>query len=82
MAIPKRNVNIRLTPELADALDRLAGEIPALPKSTLLRALLSEQFARPLHDQVASVTKALMRKSGNSMRHSPGLNARSRVLGE
>lgn len=80
MTIPARTYNVRLSAELGDAFHKLCGEIPALPRSTILRALLSESLlGNSLETQIQIVTKQLLKKHPSAhpqRRKGHGLNAK------
>ena len=84
MALPQRSFNIRLTPELADEFDRLARAIPGLRKGAIIRAILADALhGKSLDNQISVVTRQLLAPSERKARNGrPGINARSRMVGE
>ena len=83
MSQPQRGYNIRMSPAMASACQRLAEEMPALSKSAILRALLAESFSKDIGEQIAIVQRQLLRNPEKRERRSrldhPGVNSRNRV---
>ena len=82
MSQPQRGYNIRMTPAMASACQRLSEEIPALPKSAILRALLADQFAKDISEQIAIVQRQLLKnpEKRERPRSGPGFNSGTALL--
>ncbi len=68
MSEPTRTINVRLPVPLAEKFDRLAQEVPGLPKGAVLRALISDQLGKDLDEQVAIITRQILRSPKSAVR--------------
>lgn len=68
MGDSKKTVNVRLPADLANKFDRLAGRVPGLPKSVLLRLCLREILDRPIEDQIEIVTRQIINPKADGAR--------------
>ena len=54
-----RTINVRLPKDLGRKFDALTSRLPALPKSVILRLLLTQQLSRPIEDQVDMIIESI-----------------------
>lgn len=61
-----RTITVRLPKDLGEAFEILAERLKPIPKSVIVRILLSDPLARPLEDQVDLVLGAIRDGKKNS----------------
>ena len=77
MATPNPPMHLRLPPELQARLDTLAAAMPGLPRSQLLRLLLTTALAGSLEEQIERVTRSML--SADVSLPKTGLKGRSKL---
>lgn len=56
-----KTINLRLSAELSEQLDRLADAVPGLQKGALIRLVMSATLRKPLDEQIEVVTAQLLK---------------------
>lgn len=62
MSLPGRQVNIRMPEPLARRLDELQADLPGLPQSIILKAILRSVLERPREERAEAIAAMLRRR--------------------
>ena len=81
MAVPGRQMHVRLPQPIASKFDALCDQFSGLQPGTVLRLLIASQLERPLEAQVQAVTEQIIKPKSRPRTRSASSNSRSR-LGE
>ena len=60
-----KNLNVRLTPDLSEKLERLTEAVPGLQQGALIRLMLKDTLTKPLAEQIQIVTSQLLKPDVN-----------------